>query len=137
MLLLIIFINPQRCNSIFYSTVLLFETCILLTQPPFHIQAISGLCELLHDLRVVRDSESSEDSWEKFEGTLPEEHPQTWPASQEIIMNNFPSLASLLLLLYGSYVGVMAPLHQTTSANSKSAFNFVPNRGATTLVPTK
>lgn len=91
----------------------------------------------MHDLRVVREGESSEDSWEKVENIPREEHPQTWPASQEIIIDNFPSLASLLLLLYGSYVGVMAPLHQTSSANSKSAFNFIPNRGATTLVPSK
>lgn len=110
-------------------------TVKIATIPP--LAAISGLCELLHDLRVVKESESSEDSWEKLEGNPREEHPQTWSASREIIMDNFSSLASLLLLLYGSYVGVVAPLHQTSSANSKSAFNFVPNRGATTLVPSK
>ncbi|XP_045111851.1 maestro heat-like repeat-containing protein family member 1 isoform X2 [Portunus trituberculatus] len=110
-------------------------TVKIATIPP--LAAISGLCELLHDLRVVKERESSEDSWEKVENSPREEHPQMWPASQEIIIDNFPSLASLLLLLYGSYVGVMAPLHQTSSANSKSAFNFIPNRGATTLVPSK
>ena len=100
-------------------------------------QALSGLCELMYDLRVIKEGEASDDSWEKVESSTQEEHPQTWPASQDIIINNFPSLASILMLLYGSYVGVVAPLHQTSSANSKSAFNFVPNRGATTLVPTK
>uniref|UniRef100_A0A0P4W3R7 Maestro heat-like repeat-containing protein family member 1 n=1 Tax=Scylla olivacea TaxID=85551 RepID=A0A0P4W3R7_SCYOL len=110
-------------------------TVKIATIPP--LAAISGLCELMHDLRVVKEGESSEDSWEKVENSPREEHSQTWSASQDIIKDNFPSLASLLLLLYGSYVGVMAPLHQTSSANSKSAFNFVPNRGATTLVPSK
>lgn len=101
------------------------------------MQAICGLRELIHDLRVWPDAESEEDDWEKIEDGSKEETAQTWPASQQIISDNFPSLAALLLLTYGSYVGVVAPLHQTSSSNSKSAFNFVPNRGATTLVPTK
>lgn len=91
----------------------------------------------MHDLKVHSEAEHEEEEWEKIEGDTPDEIPQTWPASQQIINDNFPSLAALLLLSYGSYVGVVAPLHQTAIANSKSAFNFVPNRGATTLVPTK
>ncbi|KAK3886737.1 hypothetical protein Pcinc_009116 [Petrolisthes cinctipes] len=122
-------------------------TVKIATIPP--LAAISGLCELLHDLREYTPPqvEKDEDSWEKIEGgtITPEEQKQqqqqqqrqTYPASQNIIVDNFPSMAALLLITYGSYVGVMAPLHQTTSTNSKNAFNFVPNRGATTLVPVK
>lgn len=92
---------------------------------------------MIHDLRVRTEAESEEDDWEKINGVPKEETPQTWPASQEIVVDKFSSLAALLLVTYGSYVGVVAPLHQSSSASSKSAFNFVPNRGATTLVPTK
>lgn len=101
-------------------------------------QAICGLTDLIHDLRTpVIKSEQEDKDWETLDVSEPEEEPQTWPESQKIITENFPSLTALLLLSYGSYVGVVAPLHQTGGTNSKSAFNFIPNRGATGLVPTK
>ncbi|KAK8730652.1 hypothetical protein OTU49_007859 [Cherax quadricarinatus] len=113
-------------------------TVKIATIPP--LSAICGLCELMHDLRSHKEStegEHEDSDWEKVEGGEAVKVTHHWTASQQIINNNFPSLAALLLLSYGSYVGVVAPLHQTASANSKSAFNFIPNRGATTLVPTK
>lgn len=141
--------NPQLCTSaITHLTQILERTQLFSEQPTTTdatvkiatippLAAVCGLCELMHDLRVHREVEHEEEDWEKVEGDTPDEIPQTWPASQQIINDNFPSLAALLLLSYGCYVGVVAPLHQTATANSKSAFNFVPNRGATTLVPTK
>nr|XP_045621254.1 maestro heat-like repeat-containing protein family member 1 isoform X2 [Procambarus clarkii] len=117
-------------------------TVKIATLPP--LSAICGLRELMHDLRMHRehtDGDYEDDDWERIDGSEAMEHtqpqPQPLPASQQIISDNFPSLAALLLLSYGSYVGVVAPLHQTAHANSKSAFNFIPNRGATSLVPTK
>ncbi|XP_042231664.1 maestro heat-like repeat-containing protein family member 1 isoform X2 [Homarus americanus] len=111
------------------------DTVKIATIPP--LSAVCGLCELMHDLRVHTETEHEEEDWEKVECGEKVEVTQSWPDSQQIMSDNFPSLAALLLLSYGSYVGVVAPLHQTATANSKSAFNFVPNRGATTLVPTK
>ncbi|XP_042865363.1 maestro heat-like repeat-containing protein family member 1 isoform X1 [Penaeus japonicus] len=112
------------------------STVRIATLPP--LSAICGLTDLIHDLRTpVIKSEQEDKDWETLDVSEPEEEPQTWPESQKIITENFPSLTALLLLSYGSYVGVVAPLHQTGGTNSKSAFNFIPNRGATGLVPTK
>ena len=89
----------------------------------------------MYDLRVPSDEET-EEGWEKVEDDAVEAPPESHQEAQGIIRNKFPELAAQLLISYGSYVEVVAPLHQTASASSKS-FNFVPNRGATTLVPTK
>lgn len=107
-------------------------TVKIATIPP--LAAICGLCELMHDLKVPSE-EDHEEGWEKVEDDL-ESTQQEWQAAQNMVCGKFPELAALLLISYGSYVEVVAPLHQSASASAKS-FNFVPNRGATTLVPTK
>ncbi|KAK7069885.1 hypothetical protein SK128_026462, partial [Halocaridina rubra] len=139
--------DPELCSSAVDILTQVLERSQLFTEQPTTtdatvkiatippLAAICGLRELIYDLKVPLAVTEDDESWEKIEDGSCDSQRQTWQASQEIIREKFPDLAALLLISYGSYIGVVAPLHQTASASSKS-FNFVPNRGATTLVPT-
>ncbi|KAB7493662.1 Maestro heat-like repeat-containing protein family member 1 [Armadillidium nasatum] len=97
------------------------------------LTAICSMKELLTLLSVRRSSKSEKSS----EESPLDSHEQilSVSASQQIVNERLPSLMALLLLSYGSYIGTVAPLHQSTAEGSKNSF--VPNRNATGIVPSK
>ncbi|XP_076028308.1 maestro heat-like repeat-containing protein family member 1 isoform X3 [Oratosquilla oratoria] len=126
--------DPEMFSSVLTQLIQVLERTQMFTEQPTNTQdtvkiathipltALSAIREMVRDL--VKPEETGQECDE-----------EKISRARYIMEKNFPTLCSLLILSYGSYVTVMAPLHQSTSGSKKNSY--IPNRGATTLVPTK
>ncbi|KAF2354426.1 Armadillo-type fold [Trinorchestia longiramus] len=76
----------------------------------------------------------------------PISQPHPYASAREAVLGALPDLLATLLPRYGSYVGVLPPLHHTplsaaaseeASASKPSMSSFVPNPGAANIVPAR
>ena len=95
------------------------------------LAAISAITELLKELVLKSNIKSNLNESEKPSSSVG----VVESSVRNSAIENLPSMAVLSVTLYGCYVGVVAPLHQSGGDGSKNAF--IPNRGATTLKPTR